>query len=214
MFNNQGMARAGAAMAACGTAALLALTGCASGGPSSSATGGTTAAGDASPSAAALRFRSGPAHTISTPATLDGYSQSSSLERAMNVDQLRSAVIQGSSGQVSGVKDAVYTRGSVTPGASGDQQVFMFVGGHLTNQDPAFSIASFEQAYPSAKVIPAGSLGGQAACASTTVSNQSVATCVWFDNDSFGTLVSPTMSTAKLANTLDTVRPGLEQVVQ
>jgi hypothetical protein len=34
--------------------------------------------------------------------------------------------------------------------------------------------------------------------------------CVWFDNDSFGALVSPTMTTAKLATTMDQVRPGLE----
>jgi hypothetical protein len=34
--------------------------------------------------------------------------------------------------------------------------------------------------------------------------------CVWFDNDTFGTVVSPTMTTEKLAATLDSVRPGLE----
>lgn len=37
MINNRGMARAGAAMAACGTAALLALTGCSSGSSTSPA---------------------------------------------------------------------------------------------------------------------------------------------------------------------------------
>jgi hypothetical protein len=34
--------------------------------------------------------------------------------------------------------------------------------------------------------------------------------CVWFDNDTFGALVSSTMNTANLANTLDHVRPTLE----
>jgi hypothetical protein len=33
---------------------------------------------------------------------------------------------------------------------------------------------------------------------------------VWFDNDSFGELVSPTMTTAKLATTMEAVRPSLE----
>jgi len=33
---------------------------------------------------------------------------------------------------------------------------------------------------------------------------------VWFDNDSFGELVSPTMTTAKLATTMDSVRANLE----
>jgi hypothetical protein len=34
--------------------------------------------------------------------------------------------------------------------------------------------------------------------------------CVWFDNDTFGAVVSPTMTTAKLASTMDAVRPSLE----
>jgi hypothetical protein len=37
--------------------------------------------------------------------------------------------------------------------------------------------------------------------------------CVWFDNDTFGTVVSPTMTTAKLATTMDTVRPSLEKTL-
>jgi hypothetical protein len=132
----------------------------------------------------------------------------------MDVNGLREQVMKGSSGQASDVLSAVYAQGNVTPGAGGAGQVFMFVGGHLANSDPRASIASFEQTYPSAKVVSAGSLGGEAACVTTTANNVSVAMCVWFDNDSFGTLVSPTMSTAKLANTLDTVRPGIEQVGQ
>jgi hypothetical protein len=38
--------------------------------------------------------------------------------------------------------------------------------------------------------------------------------CVWFDNDSFGELVSSTMTTAKLATTLDSVRPSLELYIK
>jgi hypothetical protein len=130
----------------------------------------------------------------------------------MDVSGLREQVMKGSSERASDVLSAVYAQGSVTPGAGGSQQVFMFVGGHLANSDPALSIASFEQEYPGAQVVSAGPLGGEAACATTTVSNGSVAMCAWFDNDTFGTLVSPTMSAAKLANTLDTVRPGIEKV--
>jgi hypothetical protein len=214
MINNRGMARAGAAMAACGTAALLALTGCSPGSSTSSATGGTTAAGGATASAAASPSSSGPAHTISTPTQLDSYARNPSLEKAMDVSGLREQVMKGSAERASNVLSAVYAQGNATPRAGGSQQVFMFVGGHLANSDPALSIASFEQAYPSAQVVSAGSLGGEAACAKATANNGSVAMCAWFDNDSFGTLVSPTMSTAKLANTLDTVRPGIEQVRQ
>jgi len=197
-------------MAACGTAALLALTGCSSGSSGSSATRDTGAAGGATASAAAPSS-SGPAHTISTPPRLGSYTRNPSLEKALDVSGLREQVMKGSSERASDVLSAVYAQGTVSPGAGGNQQIFMFIGGHLANSDPSLSIASFEQTYPSAQVVSAGSLGGKAACVTTMASNEPVAMCTWFDNDSFGTLVSPTMSTAKLAHTLDIVRPGIEQ---
>jgi hypothetical protein len=130
----------------------------------------------------------------------------------MNVNALGEQFVKDTSGQTSDVLSAAYAQGNVTPGAGGNPQIFAFVGGHLANGDPAASIASFEQAYPSAQAVSAGSLGGEAACVTATANNGSAAMCAWFDNDSFGALVSPTMSAAKLANTLDTVRPGIEQV--
>jgi len=192
------MARAGAATAACGTAALLALTGCSSG----------------RSGASAPALSSGPAHAMSTPAKLGPFTRSPSLENALDIAGLREQVTKGSSGQASDIVSAVYVQGSATPGAGSNQQVFMFVGGHLASGDPAASVASFKRAYPGARVVPAGPLGGAAACVMTTDSHEPVAMCVWFDNDSFGTLVSPTMSMARLASTLDTVRPGIERVSQ
>ena len=38
--------------------------------------------------------------------------------------------------------------------------------------------------------------------------------CVWFDNDSFGELVSPTMTKTKLASVMLSVRPKLELPVK
>jgi len=38
-----------------------------------------------------------------------------------------------------------------------------------------------------------------------------VAMCVWFDNDSFGELVSSTMTPAQLATAMNSVRPNFEQ---
>jgi hypothetical protein len=157
---------------------------------------------------------SGPAHTISTPAQLDSYTRSPSLEKAVDITGLREKVIQGSSGQASDVLSAVYAQGSASPGTVSNQQLFMFVGGHLANSAPASSISSFEHTYPGASVVDAGALGGQAACTKTTSGGESLSMCVWFDNDSFGTLVSPSMTTAKLAGTMLTVRPGVEQVTQ
>ena len=157
---------------------------------------------------------SGPAHSISTPTHLDSYTRNPSLEKAMDVSGLRQQVIKGSSGQASDVMSAVYASGSTEPGAGTPAQIFMFVGGHLANSDPSSSITSFEQAYPGAQVVPAGSLGGEGACVTTKANNESVAMCVWFDNNTFGTLVSPTMSTTQLANTMDEVRSGIEHVTE
>jgi hypothetical protein len=144
------------------------------------------------------------------PTQLDSYTRDPGLEKSLNVNGLREQFMKDTSG-ASDVLSAVYAQDNVTPGAGGSQQVFMFIGGHLAISDPAASIAGFEQRYPGAQVVSAGSLGGEAACATITADNGSVAMCAWFDNDSFGALVSSAMSTAKLANTLDTVRPGIER---
>jgi hypothetical protein len=37
-----------------------------------------------------------------------------------------------------------------------------------------------------------------------------VALCVWFDNDTFGDLESPTMNATALANVMLTFRPSVE----
>jgi hypothetical protein len=154
---------------------------------------------------------SGPAHQVVAPQSVDGYARSANLEKQLNVAGEAQKVANASSGQASDVVSAVYQLGSLTPGAQAENtQMFMFVGGKLAGADPGASIDNFEQSYPGAKTVSAGSLGGQAACTTTNVNNQSASMCVWFDNDTFGTVVSPTMTTAKLATTMDSVRPSLE----
>jgi hypothetical protein len=37
-----------------------------------------------------------------------------------------------------------------------------------------------------------------------------VSICAWFDNDSFGEIVSPTMNATTLATVMRTIRPDLE----
>jgi hypothetical protein len=56
-------------------------------------------------------------------------------------------------------------------------------------------------------VVSAGSLGGKAACVAGA---NSVSLCAWFDNDSFGEIVSPTMNATALADAMGTVRPSVE----
>jgi hypothetical protein len=153
----------------------------------------------------------GPAHTIVAPQTVDGFSRSANLEKANNVAGEAQTVRAESGGQATGLAYAVYEQGgggSIT--SAGSTQMFMFVGGKLAGSDPAASIANFEQKYPGGTTVSPGSLGGQEACSETTVNGQSASMCVWFDNDTFGSMISPTMTTAKLATTMNAVRPSLE----
>jgi hypothetical protein len=153
---------------------------------------------------------SGPAHQVVAPQTVDGFTRSANLEKQMQVGSEAQKVAQASDGQASHVISAVYQQGSISPGSNA--QIFMFVGGNLAGADPSVSVANFEQTYQGAASVSPGSLGGEAACTETHLNGQSASMCVWFDNDTFGTVVSPTMTTAKLAATMDAVRPSLEQL--
>ena len=154
----------------------------------------------------------GPAHTMVTPSTIGTYVRTVDLERQTNVAQLRDEVIKMSSGHASRVVSAVYESGNSAAG--NDEQIIMFIGGHLANAAPAASVASFTQKFPGAEVVPAGSLGGKAACVAEGGSSDSVSMCAWFDNDSFGEIVSPTMNSTALAKEMLTVRPAVETVVK
>jgi len=151
---------------------------------------------------------SGPAHAVVAPQTVDGFSRSANLEKQLNVAGEAQSVAKSSAGQASGVVYGVYQKGSLTPGSN--TQMFMFVGGKLAGADPVASVTNFEQQYPGAKAVSPGSLGGQEACTTAQVNGESASMCVWFDNDTFGAVVSPTMTTAKLATTMNEVRPSLE----
>jgi hypothetical protein len=154
---------------------------------------------------------SGPAHQVVAPQAVDGYTRSANLEKQLDVAAEAQKVSKASSGQASDVVYGVYQMGGLTPGAdAANTQMFMFVGGKLANANPAASIANFEQTYPGTTIVSPGSLGGEAACTETHLNGQSASMCVWFDNDTFGTVTSPTMTTAKLASTMDVVRPSLE----
>jgi len=155
----------------------------------------------------------GPDHTMQTPARIGSFTRAAGLESETNLAGLRTGVIQMGAGQASNVKSAVYKSGN--PAAGNTVQIIMFTGGHLASAAPATSITSFTQKFAGAAVVSAGSLGGKAACAEegATTSSQ-VSMCVWFDNDSFGEIVSPTMNATTLVTVMRTVRPDLEIVVR
>ena len=155
----------------------------------------------------------GPAHTMVTPAAIGSFARTVDLERSTNVAQLRNEVIKMSAGQASRVVSAVYESGNSAAGNT--EQIIMLIGGHLAHAAPATSITSFTQKFPGAHVVSAGSLGGKAACVEEGGgTTDSVSMCAWFDNDSFGEIVSPTMNATNLAKALTTVRPAVEMVVK
>ncbi len=70
------------------------------------------------------------------------------------------------------------------------------------------------QRFKGAKITNAGG-PGEAACVNATASEPgSVAMCAWFDNDSFGEVLSPTMNASSLASTMRQIRPHVELVVK
>ena len=129
----------------------------------------------------------------------------------MNVSQLRQDVVSMSSGQASHVVEGVYEAGNSTAGST--PQIVLLIGGNLANASPVDSVASFIKRFKGAAITSAGSLGGKAVCVNATASEPgSVAMCAWFDNDSFGEVVSPTMKASQLASTMRQIRPKAELI--
>ena len=153
---------------------------------------------------------SGPVHTMTTPAKIGAFARTVDLEHQADVAALKQKVIAMSSGEASNVVSAVYESGKASAGNTA--QIIMFIGGHLANADPAASITSFTQQFRGATVVTAGALGGKAACVQDGTGSNSVAMCAWFDNDSFGEVVSPTMNATALASAMQQVRPSVERV--
>ena len=151
--------------------------------------------------------QSGPAHRMASPARIGSYVLSPDMAKQVKIDNLRTEVIKMSAGQASDVVAVVYVSGNSAAGNT--EQIVAFVGGHLANAAPGSSIANFIQNFPGATVVSAGSLGGKAAC----VQEKAETTCVFFDNDSFGEMYSPTMNVTALGNVMRTMRTSLETVV-
>jgi hypothetical protein len=157
--------------------------------------------------------QSGPTHTMVIPPKIGTYVRTVDLERQANVAELRSEVIKMSGGKATGVVSAVYESGNSAAG--NDEQIIMLIEGHLADAAPAASIASFTQKFAGATVVSPGSLGGKAACVEEGAgTSDPKSLCVWFDNDSFGEIVSPTMSAKSLASVMLTVRPAVELVAK
>ena len=152
-----------------------------------------------------LSGHSGPAHTMAVPDKIGSFARTVNLEHQADLNALKAKVISMSSGQASHVVSAVYESGNSAAGNT--TQIVMFIGGHLANADPVASAHGFTQQFKGAKVVSAGPGGGEAACVKD---GPTAGMCAWFDNDSFGVVVSTTMDATALAKQMQVFRPSVE----
>lgn len=158
----------------------------------------------------------GPAHILVIPSRLGSYVRRPQLEQQMNAKQLQQQVIAKSAGQARNVVDAVY-EDSAGASAGKTPQMILLIGGNLAGTSPADFITSFRNQSKGAHIIPAGSLGGMAACVNAQASvagSMALSLCTWADNDTFGVVASPTMNAARLAIQLRAIRPSVERAAK
>ena len=153
--------------------------------------------------AAYVVFKPQASHAVSTPATLGTYARQQANATARALKQRIVAT-----GDVKNVVAAVYER-TTGPGT----QIVVFIGGNLAGNASASSlISAFMTRLHGAFATSAGKLGGQAACAPG--SNGGPAECTWADNDTFGVVVSATLTSAGLADEMRQMRPLIEHAVR
>jgi hypothetical protein len=154
--------------------------------------------------------RGGVVHTVEMPTALGPYKWAPDLEKEADLPALAASVAGTGGRQASSVRSRIYER----PGPGGAApQVLEVIGGHLLGTSPASSAITFIRRYPGAHAVPAGPMGGSAACFEQAAGTaDSVAMCVWSDNDSFGMLMSPTLNAASLADLMVQDRPLIELV--
>jgi hypothetical protein len=148
----------------------------------------------------------GPAHTLATPQTIGAYGRDQQAEKVLDLSHNEQYVKQIAPGHVSGIVAAVYDTGG--PASSPDRVAI--IAGRLANSAPADVIKSFMQQEASDRnaptAVPAGPLGGQAACAGTGKSG----ICLWADADTVGVLVSATINPGTLSRQMLSIRSGVE----
>lgn len=151
-------------------------------------------------------------HVVSVPDKLGGYVKDPALANATHAQQLRNGIVAGAAGEVRNVVGAVYEK-STGPGTSTGPQIIVFIGGNLTGGGSAGGfISGFTAQLHRSFTTGVGVLGGQAACAPG--SNGGPAECAWADGDTFGVIISPTLSAAGLASEMRQMRPLVEHAAK
>jgi hypothetical protein len=145
----------------------------------------------------------GPAHSITNPDRLGDYTQATALGTSLKIAQLRDSIVSESRGEAKNVVDNVYQDGN---------QILLFIGGNLTGSTSGSFISSFIGSSPDAVTTSAGPLGGSAACLPSVSGHP--AECAWADDDTFGVVLSPTLSATQLASEMRSMRPLVEHLAR
>src|SRR5206468_7360737 len=101
------------------------------------------------------------AHTVVTPAALGPYKWAPDLEKNAGLPTLAASVAKMSNGQTSDIRARTYEKPALGGAAP---QLLEVIGGHLPGTSPASSIATLIHMHPGAHLVPAGPMGGSAAC--------------------------------------------------
>jgi hypothetical protein len=157
---------------------------------------------------------SGPQHLLVTPAQVGSWTRSATLAQQMDVTALEKNIVTQSSGAASHLVSAVYQDGSTTVGGA-TPQVLLFIGGKLTGASPVTALKEFTARFSDVRTASVGSFSGEAACVDGPVTaNGTTAVCAWFDDDTFGELVSANMTVTALDSEMHAFRPSLELVAK
>jgi hypothetical protein len=150
------------------------------------------------------------AHVITVPTQLGAFTKEPTLDSS-TAQALRHRITAGASGEVSNVVAAVYEQ-STGRGTSAGPQIVVFIGGNITGGGSGGFINDFKTNVKGSFITAAGQLGGQAACAPGA--NGSPSECAWADNDTFGVVVSATLSANGLADEMRQMRTQLERTAK
>ncbi|HXS61339.1 MAG TPA: hypothetical protein VN767_00595 [Streptosporangiaceae bacterium] len=152
-----------------------------------------------------------PSHAITVPAQLGAFVKEPTLDSS-TAQALRARIVAGASGEVKNVVAAVYEQ-STGPGTGAGPQIVVFIGGNLTGGASAGGfINGFMANLKGSFIATPGQLGGQAACAPGA--NGAPSECAWADNDTFGVVVSATLTATGLADEMRVMRAQVEHTTK
>jgi hypothetical protein len=151
---------------------------------------------------------SGVAHVLVTPKSLGRYAQAPDLAREMGASTLQKQIVASSGGEAKHVVYAVY-EDTTSPAAQNGPQIILFIGGNLSGTSADSFMSSFTGKLQGAETTSAGSMGGAAGCVPSVGGR--LAECAWADNDTFGVVASPTLTSTQLAAQLRAMRPQVEK---